>query len=234
GGLAVVADQDDVHLDLQFEDLHRAVSFDEFVSAEEAHALEGESSTGHTEAAGRISGTLTVGNRNIEVSGFGHRDHSWGPRNVASIQCSTWSNGTIGEEFSFFVVAGSQHGKQPTKLGYVAEHGKITPISEWALYPWMDIDGVTYVRVSGYIEVADGRRFDLEFTDLMGSTIVTLDEWIGCETAFNLMVNGESKGVANMERAINPCAGARLPSPTINAIYEDGVGQYSLADCNKA
>ncbi len=35
------------HLDLQFEDLYRAVSFDKIVSEEEAHAMEGESSTGH-------------------------------------------------------------------------------------------------------------------------------------------------------------------------------------------
>ncbi len=227
GGLAVATEQDSVQLDLQFEDLHRAVSFDEVVSAEEAHAMEGESSTGHIEAAGRISGTLTIRDRTIQVSGHGHRDHSWGPRNVASIQCSTWANGTIGDEFSFFVVAGALHGKPPQKLGYVVEHGEVTPVSEWKLYPWMDVDGVTYVRVSGYLETADGRRFDLEFLDLMGSTIVKLDEWIGCETAFNLIVNGEQNGVANMERAINPCAGSRMPSPAINAIYEDGVGQYS-------
>ena len=230
GGLACIADQDGMHLDIQFEDLHRAVSFDDIASAEEAKAMAGESSTGHTEAAGKTTGTLTVGDRTIKVSGFGHRDHSWGPRNVANIQCSTWANGTIGDEFSFFVVAGAIHGNPPQKLGYVVEHGSITPTNDWKLYPWMDIDGVTYVRVSGYLETTDGRRFDLEFSDLMGSTIVTLDEWIGCETAFNLTVNGERRGVANMERAINPCAGARLPSPAINAIYEDGVGQYSLAD----
>lgn len=226
GGLAVQAEQDGVQLDLQFEDLYRAVSFDEVVSKEEAHALESESSTGHIEVAGKVSGTLKVGDRTIEVAGHGHRDHSWGPRDVASIQCSTWSNGTIGDEFSFFVVAGTLHGRTPQKLGFVVEQGKVTPVSNWELYPWMDIDGVTYVHVSGYLETADGRRFDLEFSDLMGSTIVKLDEWIGCETAFYLTVDGERTGVACMERAINPCAGARMPSPAINAIYEDGVGQY--------
>ena len=39
-----------------------------------------------------------------------------------------------------------------------------------------DIDGVTYVHVSGFVETAHGRRCDLEFSDLMGSTIVKLEE----------------------------------------------------------
>ena len=59
----------------------------------------------------------------------------------------------------------------------------------------------------------------------MGSTIVTLDDLFLCETAFVLTVNGEKRGVANMERSINPCADTRLPSPAVNAVYEDGVGQ---------
>lgn len=225
GGLICTATQDDMQLDLELKDLHRAVSFDEIVSAEAANDLQGDSADGHIEAAGRISGSLKVGDRTIALSGYGHRDHSWGPRNVANIQCSTWTNGTIGDEFSFFVVAGTLHKEPINKLGYIVEHGKVTPVTEWQLYPWMDVDGVSYVRVSGYLKSADGRTFDLEYTDLMGSTIVTLDEWFGCETAFNLSVNGEKKGVANMERAINPCAGTRLPSPVINALYEDGTGQ---------
>lgn len=225
GGLACEADQDDMRLDLQLEDLHRAVSFDEIVSGEDAKAMLGEVGSGHVEAAGRASGTLRVGGRTIKVSGFGHRDHTWGARDVASLQCTTWSNGTIGDEFSFFVTGGTVHGDPPRKLGYVAEHGSIEPIKAWKLYPWMDVDGVSFVRVSGYVETTGGKRFDLEFSDLMGSTIVTLDELFLCETAFVLTVNGEKRGVANMERSINPCAGTRLPSPAVNAIYEDGVGQ---------
>ena len=68
---------------------------------------------------------------------------------MATIQCSMWANGTIGDELSFFAVAGTIHGNPPQKSGYVVEHGNVTPISERVLYPWMDIDGVTYVRVSG-------------------------------------------------------------------------------------
>ena len=225
GGLACKVDQDDVRLDLSFEDLHRAVSFDEIVSAQEAKDMMGEVGSGHTESAGRVSGTLKSGTRDIKVSGYGHRDHTWGARDVLSLQCTTWSNGTIGEEFSFFVTAGTVHGEPPRRLGYVAEHGSITPIREWRLYPWMDIDGVSMVRVSGYVETTGGKRFDLEFSGLMGSTIVTLDELFLCETAFVLTVGGKKKGVACMERSINPCGGQRLPSPAINAIYEDGVGQ---------
>ena len=144
---------------------------------------------------------------------------------MINLQCTTWANGTIGDEFSFFVTAGTVHGDTTRKLGYVVENGSITAIKEWRLYPWMDLDGVSYVRVSGYVETTEGKRFDLEFSNLMGSTIVTLDELYLCETAFVLTVNGERKGVANMERSINPCGGPRLPSPSINAIYEDGVGQ---------
>ena len=225
GGVACVVDQDETQLDLQMEDLHRAVSFDEVVSAQAAKDMMGEVGSGHTEAAGRVTATLKVGGRTIEVAGYGHRDHTWGARDVMSLQSTTWCNGTIGDEFSFFVTGGTTYADATRKLGYIAEHGSITPIREWKLYPWMDADGVSMVRVSGHIEAEDGRRFDLEFSDLLGSTIVTLDELFLCETAFILTVNGESKGVACMERSINPCGGQRLPSPVINAIYEDGVGQ---------
>lgn len=231
GGLAVTADQDNTQLDLTFTDLHRAVSFDEIVSKEEAEEMHGNSiggeSAGHMEAAGRVEGQLTIDGRAIDFAGHGHRDHSWGARSVSDIQCSTWCNGTIGHDFSFFVTAGTIYGTPPQKVGYIAEGDLITPIKEWRLYPWMDIDGVTYVRVTGYVETTDGRRFDLELSELMGATITTLDDLFLCETAFNLTVNGEHRGVANMERGINPSAGQRLPSPAINAIYEDGVGNLS-------
>lgn len=225
GGLSCTVDQDPMQLDLQFEDLHRAVSFDEIVSEQEAADMAGETFAGHTEAAGRVNGTLEVADRRVEVTGYGHRDHSWGPRGVHRLQSTTWCNGTIGDEFSFFATGGTTHNDKVRKLGYIAENGSITPMKEWQLYPWMDVDGVSMVRVSGHIETTDGRRFDLELTDLMGSTIVTLDELFLCETAFILTVNGDKKGVACMERSINPCGGQRLPSPAINAIYEDGVGQ---------
>ena len=225
GGVACVVDQDDTQLELHMEDLYRAVSFDEIVSAQAAKDMLGEVGSGHTEAAGRVSATLKAGGRTIEVAGYGHRDHTWGARDVLSLQSTTWCNGTIGDAFSFFVTGGTTYADATRKLGYIAERGSITPIKDWKLYPWMDADGVSMVRVSGHLETTDGRRFDLEFSNLLGSTIVTLDELFLCETAFILTVNGESKGVACMERSINPCGGQRLPSPVINAIYEDGVGQ---------
>ena len=75
GGIACVVDQDDTQLELQMENLHRAVSFDEIVSTQEAKDMGGDVFTGHVEAGGRVNATLKVGDCTIEVSGYGHRDH---------------------------------------------------------------------------------------------------------------------------------------------------------------
>ncbi len=228
GGLDCEMKQDDVRMELSFEDLYRAVSFDEVAPSDIAKNMSEDTAPHHFEVAGRIKGTVEIGNRTIDVSGLGHRDHSWGPRDVANIQSSTWTNGSVGEEFSFFATAAAMRGRPLIKLGYIVEHGTVTPLSDWNLYPWMEVDGVTYCKVTGYLQTVNGRRIDLEYTDLMGGTTVNLDEWIGFENAFNLNVEGK-RGVANFERAVNPCGGNRMPTILLNGASEDGTGQIGRA-----
>jgi hypothetical protein len=63
--------------------------------------VEAEMAAAHFETSGRVTGTVRLGERTIDVNGTFHRDHSWGPRDWEYLTGHRWVVGTAGREFSF-------------------------------------------------------------------------------------------------------------------------------------
>ena len=79
------------------------------------------------EQAGRVRGTLRLGDRVIEVDATGHRDHSWGTRDWIPFQQYEWFVGQVGTEMSVHFWHFHALGKEHIR-GYVFKDGLMSRI----------------------------------------------------------------------------------------------------------
>ena len=68
----------------------------------ENHEREGEEfAKGHYEQLNAATGTISVGDQEWAVSGYGLRDHSWGPRTWQAPWYDRWLTANFGDDFGF-------------------------------------------------------------------------------------------------------------------------------------
>jgi hypothetical protein len=137
---------------------------------------------GHYEQAGRMHGTVHLGERTFEVDCFSVRDHTWGPRTGAKYLRQGYGWAIASETSSFQAMSVSD---------LPASEDTILGTTERIVGGWFVKDGVKANLVSGRRQVvergADGRplREALEATDELGrtlnatGTIKTLFKWTG-------------------------------------------------------
>lgn len=110
-------------LDLRFEGLHPPFSWhDNPDGCPDWVAVD------RYEQSGRTSGRLVLRGREVEFTGVGHRDHSWGTRNWNYLQHWKWMNaathdGTTSLHFMLMNVQGAVH-----LNGYTNRNGVVSPI----------------------------------------------------------------------------------------------------------
>jgi hypothetical protein len=118
------------------------------------------------EQSGHLTGTLTLGDRVIEIDTTAHRDHSWGTRDWDSIQDWKWLSAQAGDDDSLNLLLMHGRGKT-TRHGYVWRHGVLSAIVEArvdAEYDahWWQTSGRFLIRdASGHETVVTAERFAL-------------------------------------------------------------------------
>ena len=75
----------------------------------------------------RITGTLVLNGRTIELDTTGHRDHSWGTRDWDSIQDWKWVSAQADDDLTLNVMQMHWRG-ETTRHGYVYRDGKVHPV----------------------------------------------------------------------------------------------------------
>ncbi len=223
GGWSCSVAQDDFRAELVFTDLYEAAPLEAYMDLSAFGGMMDDISSAHFEVAGTVTGKIEIGEKTAEISGVGHRDHSWGPRDTHEIQTSNWINGTTGEEFSFFATSVAMFPGQLMKCGFIVENGKLTPLKDWELRPLMEVDGVSFTEAQGWLETQDGKRFDLQFRNFLGGGIVSHSEWIGFEGLMEFSAN-EYQGIGCLERGVNCCGGLKIPGVIINGANKEGTG----------
>ena len=93
---------------------------------EESHEKPGEEfAKGHYEQLVKASGTITVGDDRWEISGYGLRDHSWGPRYWQAPYYYRWLTANFGDDFGFMASRVARRDSNGTRGGFVWEDGRI-------------------------------------------------------------------------------------------------------------
>jgi hypothetical protein len=94
--------------------------------SDENHERPGEEfARGHYEQLVAAKGTISVGDQEWTVDGFGLRDHSWGPRTWQAPWYYRWLTGNCGPDFGFMLSRIARQDREGTRGGFVWENGKL-------------------------------------------------------------------------------------------------------------
>src|SRR3546814_5597958 len=80
------------------------------------------------EQSGRITGTLRIGDRVIDIRTMGHRDHSWGTRDWGALHFYRWLQSQAGEDMSVHFWEFYALGERQLR-GYVCKDGLMAEIT---------------------------------------------------------------------------------------------------------
>ncbi|MEY2398364.1 MAG: hypothetical protein QOJ00_1538 [Actinomycetota bacterium] len=87
---------------------------------EESHEKEGEEfARGHYEQLVSATGSVRVGDQEWDVSGFGLRDHSWGPRTWQAPYYYRWLTANFGADFGFMASRIARRDSDGTRAGFL-------------------------------------------------------------------------------------------------------------------
>lgn len=135
----VTANERDADIDLRLYDFFPSVPW-RFAGAGDMHQL----AAGHLESSGRVEGRVRIGERVFSIANaLGHRDHSWGPRDVRTMRNFRWVAGTTGPALSFSGVVVNLANGMFMKAGWVCRDGKVEHARDVDMLAHVNIDGLT-------------------------------------------------------------------------------------------
>lgn len=100
---------------------------------------------GHLECAGRLKGTVSIGNSKYQIDCFAHRDRSWGYREhyMSKMSRAFGAWGTTGETFSFATMRLEVKSGETLTTGFVHRSGKSEDILDARWITTLDSDFVS-------------------------------------------------------------------------------------------
>lgn len=86
----------------------------------------------HFEHPGVVTGRSRIGGSERQISGFGTRDKSWGPRDWSDIEGWDWISAQFGDDLAFTATQ-TTTGGQVSQSGFVGREGKCRAITSFEL-----------------------------------------------------------------------------------------------------
>ena len=130
----------------------------------------------HYEQAGSYTGTIRIGDRTIELgNATGHRDHSWGARDMTAAKSWTWLTVQF-EEGMAVNVASFRAGKLDMMGGHIYRNGRNRALREIKLETEFEDDGLTQKSLRFSVEDTGGFRMDVEGRVVNPIPIVVADD----------------------------------------------------------
>ena len=130
----------------------------------------------HYEQAGSYRGTIRIGDRTIELgNATGHRDHSWGARDMTAAKSWTWLTVQFGEGLAVNV-ASFKAGKLDIMSGYILRDGRNRGLRAIKLDTEFEEDGITQKSLRFVVEDTGGFRMDVEGRVVNPIPIVVVDD----------------------------------------------------------
>jgi len=92
-----------------------------------------EFAKGHYEQLVSATGSITVGDEQWDIDGFGLRDHSWGPRTWQAPFYYRWLTANVGSDFGFMGSRIARRDSGGVRAGFVWENGTMIPCDDFEI-----------------------------------------------------------------------------------------------------
>ena len=204
-------------VELEAQDFH--TPFDPFPPS--SGTLAKDYASNHFEVSGRVTGRVTLDGQNYSIDGLGYRDHSWGPRNWATLLSHRWVVGCCGPDLSFGALAWHGVDGSLRKYGYVVRAGRILRATAVDIVTFMEVDALTHRGGEVTLVLEDGSTTRIRAQAVSG--MVTLHHGIASvDELCTVEVDGRT-GYCDFEITTNPRNGTGPVSGLVRATQDEGL-----------
>ncbi len=121
-------------------------------------APEDQFASAHYEQHMKVTGTLEIGDDRYDISGFGLRDHSWGPRYWQAIHRYEWLTLNFGEDFGAMVsiIQRDPEGKSLRAGGVIVRGDELEPLVEAEIEADYEENGLYHRAVRARVRTQKG------------------------------------------------------------------------------
>lgn len=207
---------DDLELDLEVEDFYPRTDF--FPS--DAGTVSDDFASAHFETSGRITGHVRLGERDYQVDGLCHRDHSWGTRRWDTLLNHRWIPGTFGPELSFGSIAWHGIDGSVRQFGYLVRDGVVTLADDVDIAVTFEPDGTTYRGGSAVWTMPDGERFAIDCAPY--DATISEHHGVAVVDAICALERDGKRGFCDLEVSTNPRGGAGPITAALRANVTEG------------
>lgn len=218
GTARIRADFADCEAELEFTDFHPR--FDYMAVAMPDAPL--EAGGHHFEVAGRMTGRLRIGDREMAVEALGYRDRSWAVRDWSWMRGTRWWPCVFGPDLATHVLHAIVDGRV-LKLGYVWRDGTATPVVDSDVLVALESDALTPRRGEGVLHLATGETLHIS-CDRADGVVMHVRGYTAVETLGTALLNGR-RGMSNLEVSTNPGGGAAEPVCAVGSNLVNGLSR---------
>lgn len=115
----------------------------------------------HYEQHMHVTGRIDMGDEQVEISGYGLRDHSWGPRYWQAIEGYEWLTMNFGPNLGAMVSTIRVAGEEPREGGVLVKDGKLRKITRAEVDADYEDNGLYHKNVRAKIETEDGENHEI-------------------------------------------------------------------------
>ena len=130
-------------------------------SREADKAAEKQFAKAHYEQHMCVTGRIDLGAEQIEIAGYGLRDHSWGPRYWQAIERYEWLTMNFGPDLGVMVSRIQVAGEKVRQGGVVVEDGRLVKIDEAQIDAEYEENGLYHRSVEVRIRTETGERHEM-------------------------------------------------------------------------
>lgn len=220
--LAIRAEFPDCEASLRFEDFHPRYDYVALVNGPPMP----DGTAHHFEVAGRMTGQVRIGDRELQINALGYRDRSWGPREWGRLRSTRWWPSVYGPDLSAHVLAVVTDSGQYMTFGYVLRDGVAHAMTQSEITATLDPDALSPRAGRAVFTLANGERHEISHERSDGVVLhvrgYTAVESIGVARW------GDRVGMSNLEICTNPTGGQKPPVVALGADNGQGLSRRDV------
>jgi len=227
-GRNLCVDLDAQSIKADFPDCEASLTFEDFHPRYDYLALVGitmpEGHTGHHfEVAGRMTGRIRLGDRELQINALGYRDRSWGGRRWDAMRSTRWWPVVFGPDLSFHVLASVLDEGFHGCYGYMLRDGEPQVLDVQDLAVTLDYDAIGPRSGHARFVTRDGEHGEL-YHERSDAIVLHVRGYTAVESIGTVRL-GDRLGMSNLEVCTNPCGGTKPPVMTLEANCGDGLSR---------
>jgi hypothetical protein len=176
----------------------------------------------HFEVAGRMTGHVRIGGREIQINALGYRDRSWGPRVWDGLRGTRWWPSVFGPDLCVFLTA-SLHEQGHGSYGYIFRDGVPETLSNVDITATLASDAISPRSGYGRFTLASDEVGELHH-QITDGIVLHVRGYTAVESIGTVRW-GSRVGMSNFEVCTNPAGGTQPPLLVFDANNGEGLSK---------